>query len=67
MLHTHDYKQPSGYEDKRIVVIDIGNSAGDAAVELARCAKQVRRQGFIYTEQHRYRYRNRYQPSNLIV
>ena len=24
MLHTHDYKQPSGYEDKRIVVIDIG-------------------------------------------
>ena len=43
MLHTHDYKQPSGYEDKRIVVIGIGNSAGDAAVELARCAKQVRR------------------------
>ena len=42
MLHTHDYKQPSGYEDKRIVVIGIGNSAGDVAVELAKCAKQVR-------------------------
>ena len=41
-LHTHDYKEPRGYEDKRVLVIGIGNSAGDAAVELARCAKQVR-------------------------
>lgn len=41
IVHSHDYKTLTGYEDKRIVVIGIGNSGGDAAVELSRVAKQV--------------------------
>ncbi|XP_077987003.1 flavin-containing monooxygenase 5-like [Glandiceps talaboti] len=41
IVHTHDYKVPKGYENKRILVIGIGNSGGDAAVELARVGSQV--------------------------
>ncbi|XP_070531973.1 flavin-containing monooxygenase 5-like isoform X2 [Ptychodera flava] len=41
IVHTHDYKKSEGYEDKRIMVIGIGNSGGDAAVELARVGSQV--------------------------
>jgi dimethylaniline monooxygenase (N-oxide forming) len=41
IIHSHDYKTLTGYEDKRIVIIGIGNSGGDAAVELSRVAKQV--------------------------
>lgn len=41
-VHTQDYRSFKGYEDKRIVVIGIGNSGGDVAVELARVCKQVR-------------------------
>ncbi len=42
MVHTHDYKSHKGYENKRVVVIGIGNSGGDVAVELARISEQVR-------------------------
>ena len=41
IVHTHDYKDHRGYEDKRVVVIGIGNSGGDVSVELSRIAKQV--------------------------
>ncbi|KAL4218994.1 Cyclopentanone 1 [Mactra antiquata] len=41
VIHSHDYKQSKGYEDKRILIIGIGNSGGDAAVELSRAASQV--------------------------
>ncbi|BFZ05640.1 hypothetical protein BsWGS_08679 [Bradybaena similaris] len=41
VLHSHDYKRPDGLEDKRILVIGIGNSGGDVAVELSRKASQV--------------------------
>ncbi|RUS85908.1 hypothetical protein EGW08_006311 [Elysia chlorotica] len=41
VLHTHDYRVPSGYEDKRVLIVGIGNSGGDCAVELSRVAKQV--------------------------
>lgn len=41
VIHTHDYKNAMGYEDKRIVIVGIGNSGGDAAVELSRVASQV--------------------------
>ena len=40
-IHSHDYKTYKGYEDKKIVVIGIGNSGGDAAVELSRVASQA--------------------------
>ncbi|XP_041370067.1 flavin-containing monooxygenase 5-like [Gigantopelta aegis] len=39
ILHSHNYKDSRGFEGKRIVVIGIGNSGGDVAVELSRCSK----------------------------
>ncbi|KAJ8321896.1 hypothetical protein KUTeg_000367 [Tegillarca granosa] len=41
VIHSHDYKTSEGYEDKNIVIIGIGNSGGDAAVELGRVANQL--------------------------
>ncbi|GFN88298.1 dimethylaniline monooxygenase [n-oxide-forming] [Plakobranchus ocellatus] len=41
VLHTHDYRVPSGFEDKKVLIVGIGNSAGDVAVELSHVAKQV--------------------------
>ncbi|XP_061182954.1 flavin-containing monooxygenase 5-like [Saccostrea echinata] len=41
IIHSHDYKHTKGYEDKRIVLIGIGNSGVDAAVELSRVASQL--------------------------
>ncbi|KAJ0065320.1 hypothetical protein NL108_007046 [Boleophthalmus pectinirostris] len=41
-FHSWDYKGPEGMEGKRVVVIGIGNSGGDIAVESSRFAKQVR-------------------------
>ena len=41
IIHSHDYKHPRGYEDKRVVVLGIGNSGGDAAVELSRISSKV--------------------------
>ncbi|KAG8556237.1 hypothetical protein GDO81_017978 [Engystomops pustulosus] len=40
-LHSRDYKYPQEFADKRIIVIGIGNSGGDLAVELSSVAKQV--------------------------
>jgi len=42
VMHTHSLKTASGFEDKRVVVVGIGNSATDAAVEVSSVAKQVR-------------------------
>ncbi|XP_005113181.1 putative dimethylaniline monooxygenase [N-oxide-forming] 6, partial [Aplysia californica] len=41
VLHSHDYRKPTGFENKRVLVIGIGNSGGDVATELSRCASQV--------------------------
>ncbi len=41
-VHTHDYKEHRGYEGKKVVVVGIGNSGGDAAVELSQIADQVK-------------------------
>ncbi|XP_065055085.1 flavin-containing monooxygenase 5-like [Rhopilema esculentum] len=40
-IHSKQYKDFKGYEDKRVLVIGIGNSGGDISVELSRHAKQV--------------------------
>jgi len=40
-IHTHDFHDGIAYTDKRVVIIGIGNSAGDAAVELSRISSQV--------------------------
>lgn len=41
ILHTHSYKRPVGFDDKDVVVVGIGNSGGDASVELSAVARQV--------------------------
>ena len=41
VTHSHDYKDFHGYEGKRVVVVGIGNSGVDVAVELSRTAEQV--------------------------
>lgn len=40
-FHSRDYKTPEEWRNKRAVVIGIGNSGGDIAVELSRFTKQV--------------------------
>ncbi|XP_045839144.1 dimethylaniline monooxygenase [N-oxide-forming] 2 [Meles meles] len=40
-FHSRQYKHPGGLEGKRILVIGIGNSASDIAVELCKKAAQV--------------------------
>lgn len=40
-LHSRDYKSPQPFLGKRVVVVGIGNSGIDIAVELSHTAKQV--------------------------
>jgi len=39
-IHTHSYKTPKPFENDRCLVVGIGNSGGDAAVELSSFAKK---------------------------
>lgn len=41
ILHGHDYRDPLQFADKNVVVVGIGNSGGDIAVELSKIAKQA--------------------------
>uniref|UniRef100_A0A0N5C9X5 Flavin-containing monooxygenase n=1 Tax=Strongyloides papillosus TaxID=174720 RepID=A0A0N5C9X5_STREA len=41
ITHAHSYKDHRGYEDKVVVVVGVGNSGGDIAVELSRISKSV--------------------------
>uniref|UniRef100_H2ZGR9 Flavin-containing monooxygenase n=1 Tax=Ciona savignyi TaxID=51511 RepID=H2ZGR9_CIOSA len=40
-FHSHEYRKPQGYEGKRVLIVGVGNSGGDIAVELSRQAKQL--------------------------
>lgn len=40
-LHSRDYKDARDFTDKRVIVIGIGNSGSDLAVEISHAAKQV--------------------------
>ena len=40
-LHVHDYKTPDMLEGKRVLVLGIGNSATDVAVEASRAAERT--------------------------
>jgi len=40
-MHSHHYRTATPFEDKNVLVIGIGNSAVDIAVDLARQAKSV--------------------------
>ncbi|KAH7673155.1 Protein FMO-5, partial [Aphelenchoides avenae] len=52
MIHAHSYKHPLNYRDKTVVVVGIGNSAVDIAIDLSKIAKQVyistRRGAWVY-------------------
>jgi cation diffusion facilitator CzcD-associated flavoprotein CzcO len=37
-IHAHDYRRPEPYQDKRVLVVGVGNSAVDIAIDLARTA-----------------------------
>ncbi|OWF42643.1 dimethylaniline monooxygenase [N-oxide-forming] 5-like [Mizuhopecten yessoensis] len=50
LIHSHDYRDFHGFEDKKVVVVGIGNSGGDAAVELSRVASKV----YLSTRDGRY-------------
>ena len=41
VIHAHHYKTPAGYEDKNVLVLGIGNSACDIAVETSRVSSQT--------------------------
>ena len=40
-MHTHDYKDHRGLEQKNVVVVGVGNSGLDVAAELAKISTQV--------------------------
>jgi hypothetical protein len=40
-VHSHDYKNFDGYEGKRVLVLGIGNSACDIAVETSKVSEQT--------------------------
>ena len=40
-LHSHDYKTFEGFEDKRVLVLGIGNSACDIAVETSKVSERT--------------------------
>lgn len=41
VMHSHEYRTPRGFEDRRVLIVGVGNSAGDLAVELSGVAEQV--------------------------
>ncbi|XP_029082786.1 dimethylaniline monooxygenase [N-oxide-forming] 5-like [Monodon monoceros] len=40
-FHSRDYKNPESFTGKRVIIIGIGNSGSDLAVEVSHTAKQV--------------------------
>ncbi|KAG9465920.1 flavin-containing monooxygenase 5-like [Eleutherodactylus coqui] len=40
-FHSRDYKSPEDFKDKKIIVVGIGNTGADLAVEISAVAKQV--------------------------
>lgn len=40
-FHSWDYRNAEGLQGKRVVVIGIGNSGGDIAVDISRVAEKV--------------------------
>ena len=41
VMHSHDYKDFHGFENKRVIVVGTGSSASDVACELSHHASQV--------------------------
>ncbi|KAH7953177.1 hypothetical protein HPB49_005756 [Dermacentor silvarum] len=41
VVHAHEYRKASTFEDRRVLVVGMGNSGGDIAVELSYVCPQV--------------------------
>lgn len=41
VIHSWEYKKPDHYIGKKVVIIGIGNSGGDIAVELSRTCEKA--------------------------
>lgn len=41
IMHTHSLKDGQAFADQNVIVVGVGNSGGDAAVEVSYVAKQV--------------------------
>ena len=39
VVHTQDFKNTKGYEDKSVLVVGLGNSGADVAVDLSSSSK----------------------------
>ena len=48
MMHSLDYRVPTGFEGKNVLTIGFGNSGADIAAELGPVAKQVFLQCYSY-------------------
>ena len=40
-IHSSDYREPSAYVDKRVLIVGCGNSAAEIAIEVSRSAKRT--------------------------
>lgn len=47
-LHSRDYKSPDAFTGKRVIVVGIGNSGVDLAVEISHTAQQVGTTGNLF-------------------
>ena len=56
VIHSLDFRNHVGYEDKKVVVVGIGNTGGDIAIDLSRIAKQVSHVQYLVS--HRIAYMN---------
>ncbi|KAM5237692.1 dimethylaniline monooxygenase [N-oxide-forming] 4-like [Ctenodactylus gundi] len=66
ILHSQEYRTPEAFQGKRVLVIGLGNTGGDVAVELSRIAAQV----FLSTRTGawiRYRSSSGGYPYNMII
>ena len=41
IMHSHSYRTNKGFENQRVLIVGIGNTAGDIAVELSLVASKV--------------------------
>lgn len=42
-FHSHMYKSSAGFENKRVLLVGLGNTCGDIATDLANVCDQVRK------------------------
>ncbi|XP_060083830.1 flavin-containing monooxygenase 5-like [Ylistrum balloti] len=41
IMHSHDYRDSRGYDNQKVIVVGVGNSGVDTAVDLSRSSKKV--------------------------